>query len=418
MNRWHPIPLRELGTWYGGGTPAKSRAEFWDGGSIPWLSPKDMGANVLSGTQDHITLAAVMGSAVKIVPAPSVAIVVRSGILERTLPVSLVPFEATLNQDMKAIVAGAGVLPQWLAWGLRAFEPQLLATARKAGTTVASIETSRLQEFELPVPPLAEQRRIIDILEDHLSRLDAATDGLRIASSRLQTLVAADAISIVRGQESDVSVASPTLQEIARVGTGATPRRGVDAYWKGGKIPWVTSGELSHGLINSTAQSITPLALRETSVKLWPAGTLLVAMYGEGRTRGTVGELGIAATTNQACAAIVLHENNPTARDWVRLVLESRYDVMRRQASGGVQPNLNLSHFREMTVPLPDEVVMAELLAHHRALQEASRLARTSASDSIVRTTALRRALLSAAFSGQLTGRSSNIDLPGEMGGA
>lgn len=284
-----------------------------------------------------------------------------------------------------------------------------------SSTTVKHLSSRSVADIPLPFPPVDEQRRIVDILEDHLSRLDAATDGLRLASSRLRTLVEVDAISIVRGQEIKASVASPRLEEIALVGTGATPRRGVSEYWEGGEIPWVTSGELSQGLIGGSAQLITAKALRETSVKLWPAGTLLIAMYGEGKTRGTVGELGIAATTNQACAAVVLRNDAPIVRDWVRLVLESRYDEMRRTASGGVQPNLNLSHFRAMTVPIPGEAAMGDLLARHRELQSASQLAQMAVSGAIVRAASLRRALLSAAFSGQLTGRSSDLDLAEEL---
>lgn len=303
----------------------------------------------------------------------------------------------------RADVVDAGYLFHFMT--SRQLLDQVLPLQR--GVSYPAVRERDVLAAQMPLPELDEQRWIVDTLEDHLSRIDAATDGLRLAALRLQTLVEADAISIVRGQESDESVASTALQKIARVGTGATPRRGTDAYWKGGEIPWVTSGDLAHGLITSTDQFITAQALAETSVNLWPVGTLLIAMYGEGKTRGTVGELGIAATTNQACAAIVLHENTPVVRDWVRLVLESRYDEMRRQSSGGVQPNLNLSHFREMTVPLPSEGIMANLTANHRALQAASARARTAAREARVRAGALRRALLSAAFSGQLTARSA-----------
>lgn len=171
---WARVAFGDLGTWFGGGTPAKSNRTFWEGGSIPWLSPKDMGADVLADTADHISDAAVAGSSVRLVPEGSVAVVVRSGILERVLPVARVPFETTLNQDMKAVVPRRDIDPRWVAWGLRAMERDILDNCRKGGTTVASIETSRFMALTLPVPPLEEQRRIVDILEDHLSRLDAA----------------------------------------------------------------------------------------------------------------------------------------------------------------------------------------------------------------------------------------------------
>src|SRR5215831_4861426 len=91
------VRLGDLGTWYGGGTPSKARRDFWEGGTIPWISPKDMGPAVLKTTEDRITAAAVAGSATKLVSANAVAIVVRSSILEHTLPVAFVPFESSLN---------------------------------------------------------------------------------------------------------------------------------------------------------------------------------------------------------------------------------------------------------------------------------------------------------------------------------
>ena len=80
-------PLRDLGTWSGGGTPSKSRPEYWADGNIPWISPKDMGDPVLKGSQNRITEAAVKSSTTKLLPADVVAVVVRSSILEHTLPI-------------------------------------------------------------------------------------------------------------------------------------------------------------------------------------------------------------------------------------------------------------------------------------------------------------------------------------------
>lgn len=78
--------LRDIGTWFGGGTPSKLNLGYWRDGTIPWLSPKDMGRPIMSRTEDYITEAAVSGSATKLVPASSVAVVVRLSIVARVLP--------------------------------------------------------------------------------------------------------------------------------------------------------------------------------------------------------------------------------------------------------------------------------------------------------------------------------------------
>ncbi|MET9028330.1 restriction endonuclease subunit S [Nocardia sp. NPDC004168] len=185
---WASIPLADLGTWYGGGTPSKSNPLFWTGGTVPWLSPKDMSGGTILGTRDRITAVALDRSSAKLVPPNSVVFVVRSGILERKFPVSLVRFETALNQDMKAIVPFAGIDSRWLTWALRNLERVILNNCRKAGTTVASIETTALKQLKIPIPPLAEQKRIVEVLEDSLSRLDVGESGVELGLRKAEQL--------------------------------------------------------------------------------------------------------------------------------------------------------------------------------------------------------------------------------------
>lgn len=165
-------PLGDIGEWYGGGTPSKDQLEYWQNGAIPWVSPKDMGRTIVDSTEDYITEAAVKSSATKIVPANSVAVVVRSSILDRILPTALIPVPVTLNQDMKAVVARNGILPGYVAHLLRSSGPAILRAARKTGGSVASIESSKLFSFRIPIPPLEVQREIVKVL-DAFTKLEA-----------------------------------------------------------------------------------------------------------------------------------------------------------------------------------------------------------------------------------------------------
>jgi len=188
-NGWRQVRLADVGTWYGGGTPSKSRSEFWADGSISWLSPKDMRADVLSATADHITQAAVNSSSTRLVEGPSVALVVRSGILERKLPIAEVPFDTTLNQDMKAVRPRDDVLPRYLRFAMQGVVAPQLPRLRKAGTTVASLDSRALLATEVPVAPIDEQHRIVAVLEDHLSRLDAAAAYVVASNKRLDRML-------------------------------------------------------------------------------------------------------------------------------------------------------------------------------------------------------------------------------------
>lgn len=165
-------PLISIGNWYGGGTPSKEKLEYWQRGTIPWVSPKDMGRPIVDTTEDYITEAAIKGSATKLVPANSVAIVVRSSILDRILPTALIPVPVALNQDMKAVVPRDGILSGYIAHLLRSRGPEILRVARKTGGSVASIESSKLFSFRIPLPPLEVQREIVKVL-DTFTQLEA-----------------------------------------------------------------------------------------------------------------------------------------------------------------------------------------------------------------------------------------------------
>ena len=193
-----------------------------------------------------------------------------------------------------------------------------------------------------------------------------------------------------------------SLDQLAAIGTGVTPLRSKSQYFEGGSVPWVTSGALNDELVNSATELLTPLALQECRLDLYPAGALLVAMYGEGKTRGKCSELGLPATINQAIAALVLEGSSLECKSYLKTFLLKSYDDMRNQASGGVQPNLNLQIIRSISVPLPptaEQVAMMELL---QVQLDALREQQGAVETLLKQSTAQRQNILRAAFSGQL----------------
>jgi type I restriction enzyme S subunit len=178
--------LKDLGTWRGGGTPSKSNPAFWAEGTIPWVTPKDMKVFRIGDSEDCITPEAVDQSSAPLVSGPSVAVVVRSGILQRTLPVAVVQLDATFNQDMKALQPKDGVRPEYVAYYLRGFERDILASCSKNGTTVASIDFARFHAYPIPLPSFEEQKQIVDEIETQFARLDDAVAALQRARTRLK----------------------------------------------------------------------------------------------------------------------------------------------------------------------------------------------------------------------------------------
>jgi len=182
------MKLRELGNWYGGGTPSTQNNAFWNNGTIPWVSSKDMIGTVIHRTQDHITPEAIEGSSAKMMPANSVAVVVRSGILRHTLPIVFIPFATAINQDIKALDAKAGISSRYVAYALRANHDEILNSTRKAGGTVESLLWQSFLDYSIPVPALAEQSRIVSILDRFDALVNDITQGLpaELAARRRQ----------------------------------------------------------------------------------------------------------------------------------------------------------------------------------------------------------------------------------------
>jgi len=153
-----------------------------------------------------------------------------------------------------------------------------------------------------------------------------------------------------------------TIGDIASVGSGGTPSRTNPAYWLDGTIPWVKTGEVDYCVINDTEEKITPEGLRNSAAKIYSKGTLLMAMYGQGITRGKVAMLGIDASINQACAAIQTHGDR-THPDFLYYVLTHNYEQLRGLAHGGQQQNLNADLIRGFSFGLPSDLAEQHAIA-------------------------------------------------------
>lgn len=160
------ITIGELGAWSGGKTPSMDNLDYWEDGTIPWITSKDMKVPTLEDTADHITKQAINEASMTVYPPNGIAVVTRSGILKHTLPVAFVPFETTVNQDIKMLVAGEGVLPRYAFHAIQGKSPDILAKTKKQGGTVDSLEFKRFLDYKIPLPSLEVQKSLIEVLDN------------------------------------------------------------------------------------------------------------------------------------------------------------------------------------------------------------------------------------------------------------
>ena len=189
------------------------------------------------------------------------------------------------------------------------------------------------------------------------------------------------------------------LEEIAKIGTGATPIKSNREYYDG-SINWVSSSVTSSPYVDVPTDFITELALKETNCEIYPIGTLLMAMYGEGKTRGQVTELRIEAASNQACAAIIPYI--PTTKNFVKLYLLANYYQLRRLAEGGNQPNLNLGKISSLYIPIPPKQEQQRILEQYKYIIESIELIEKSKAFLEERIDAVKSKILDLAMQGRL----------------
>ena len=192
------------------------------------------------------------------------------------------------------------------------------------------------------------------------------------------------------------------IGDIGLVGTGVTPLKSQSEYYVGGDIAWVTSGALNDPFVSFPTGYVTKTALNNTNLRVYPPHTLVVALYGEGKTRGKCSELLIKATTNQAVAAIVQEGAAEGFRGLLKWFLTKNYEEVRTGSSGGVQPNLNLGIIETTPVPICSMAEAEEIEKQiQRRFSQIDKL-----EDELAALTkqcdVLRQSILRVAFSGQL----------------
>lgn len=273
---------------------------------------------------------------------------------------------------------------------LYCFLDKYVETLRKQaiGGVIKYIKLGNLTNAKINIPTMEEQKSVV--LE--LNKINDIINKRKQQFSKLDELVKARFVEMFGGINDSKIYPYKAVKELTDVISGGTPSREVNEYWKDGTIPWVKTTELHNNIIIEIDEYITKAGLDNSSAKLVPMGTILIAMYGQGKTRGMTGYLGVEACTNQACACILPSDSVNQKFLWQYFVLS--YDNLRDMAKGGNQPNLNGNIIKNYPVLYPP----MELQNQFAAFVEQTDKSKSEIQKSLEKLEMLKKALMQKYF--------------------
>lgn len=259
------------------------------------------------------------------------------------------------------------------------------------GSVRQTLSFKNLGKIAIPVPPISEQKAIIQKYQDTIFKAEAiekeANFLLNDSHLYFDSLLQIEDIkpSFVSGLNFihyknidlwgiDKNLCRKTirnkkyktvpLENLCSVGSGGTPSRNHSEYYRDGNIPWIKTTEVIDEIISDTEEKITQKGLENSSAKLYEANSLIIAMYGQGKTRGRTAKLNVRATTNQACAVLYDINENLVNIDYLWFYFQNEYERIRELASGNNQPNLNAGMIKTYPIVLPPLPVQNEIVEH------------------------------------------------------
>jgi type I restriction enzyme S subunit len=230
-----------------------------------------------------------------------------------------------------------------------------------------TLNNETLMNFPVVSPDYDTQRRIADFLDDKCGKIDRYIEKQQKIIDKLKEYKQAVITeAVTKGLNPDVPMKDsgiewigmipehwdvPEIKYLVRIASGGTPERNHPEYWNG-NIPWIKTGELQNDIITNAEEYITEEGLNNSSAQVFNINTILVAMYGQGKTRGMTALLKTPASTNQACAGLTVTNSNVQI-EYLWQCLIGAYDAIRSEAAGSGQPNLSATLIGNFHIALP-----------------------------------------------------------------
>ncbi|NVZ11441.1 restriction endonuclease subunit S [Allochromatium humboldtianum] len=424
---WEVRPLKYLVAFRSGGTPSKENMDYWNG-EVPWASAKDIKAEILSDTIDHITEYAIQSGVAELIPTGSVLIVVRGMILARTFPVCFVEKPMAINQDLKALECREGLDARFLARLLQGSSEESVRRIDEAAHGTKALRMDAWTSMELPVPPIEEQNTIATFLDRETAKIDALiAEQQRLIELLKEKRQAVISHAVTKGLNPDAPMKDSGIEWLGEVPAHweVMPFKRHLIFLTSGSRGWAEhysdEGALFIRISNLTRDSIQ-IDLSDIQRVTVPEGA-----EGE-RTKVQSGDVLFSITAYLGSVAVVPEELEPAyvsqhvalARldqqhllpAWAAYVTLSFIGktYLETQGYGGTKIQLSLDDVANLVMTLPDteeQSIIAAFIDHETAKIDALT---AEAQTAITLLQERRTALISAAVTGKIDVRGFTSD--------
>ena len=396
---WKENTLEDLVTIVGGGTPSKRNDKFWNG-DIPWVSPKDMKSEIINDSINHITSDAIGKSSAKLIDPGAVLIVVRSGILARKIPVGVTTRSTTVNQDIKALIPNQKILPEFLLKLMQASEKYLLEKVSK-GATVHRLQTDSIKGLKVFLPPLEEQRRIVDVLDKAFVALSRALSNTEFNLSKIDNLLRSTLDKLVLEGSSNVSTRKLKNVTLRLTNGYVGPTRNI--YQKDG-VPYLLARHVKDNVLTFDGRTFVTEDFNDKNKKskLKTDDVVLVQS-------GHIGHCAVVDKRHEGhnCHAMIVlsTDKNILSGEYLATVFATGNFKQKFQniRTGSTVPHLTCKMVKELDIPIVSREEQLKISKQFSQLKNATNDLRESYIEKIENLSDLRGALLKRAFDGELT---------------
>ena len=394
---WEIRTLGELCRVKRGASPRPKGDPRYFGGSIPWIKISDVtnSGKFINETKDTVTE-----------EGKQLSVFVKKGTLIMSICASIgkpvfIGKDACIHDGFVAFLdLNKQLVKEYLYYFLLGNPKIVKAKAR--GGTQDNINSEFVRQIEIPVPPIPIQKKIVSKLDTFFEHYNIFREEKQNNKEKHKNLFRYIIQLLIPAKNLPKNWELKKLQEIAEIGQGGTPSRSKKEYWNNGTIPWLRSGEIRNNIIYESKEKITELGLKESSATLVPKETILLAMTGQGLTRGRVSLVAIDACANQSCAHIKVNKNIIDER-FLWYYLMSQYWYIRSLDKGTNQPGLNTSIIKQFEIPIPPLEVQRKIIIKIEQIKNKIEDIAIEHKSLDYKIEQLPKSILSKAFRGELT---------------